>query len=44
MGIIMLTNVYEGDGKVNGENLQTYRRKSEHLTMKEEEDIAGYFL
>ena len=39
-----LKNVYEGDGKVKGAKLQTYRRKFEHLTMKEEEDIATYFL
>ena len=39
-----MKNVYEGDGKVKGAKLQTYRRQSEHLTMKEEEDIAAYFL
>ena len=39
-----LKNVYEGDGKVKGVNIQTYRRKFEHLTMKEQEDIATYFL
>ena len=39
-----LKNVYEGDGKVKGAKLQTYRRKFEHLTMKEDEDIATYFL
>ena len=37
-------NVYEGDGKVKGAKLQTYRRKFKHLTMKEEEDIVAYFL
>ena len=36
-----LKNVYEGDGKVKGAKLQTYRRKFEHLTMKEEEDVAA---
>lgn len=39
-----MKNVYEGDGKVKGAKLQTYRSKFEHLTMKEEEDIASYFL
>ena len=39
-----LKNVYEGDGKVKGEKLKTYISKLEHLTMKEEEDIATYFL
>lgn len=39
-----LKNVYEGYGKVKGAKLKTYRRKFKHLTMKEEEDIATYFL
>ena len=39
-----LKNVYEGDGKVKGAKLQTYRRQFEHLAMKEDEDIATYFL
>ena len=39
-----LNNVYEGDGKVKGAKLQTYRSHVEHLTMKEDEDIATYFL
>ena len=39
-----LMNVYKGDGKVKGAKLQTYRRQFEHLTMKEDEDIAAYFL
>ena len=38
-----LKNVYEGDGKVKGAKLQTYRSKFEHLTMKEDEDIVAYF-
>ena len=39
-----LKNAYEGYGKVKGARLQTYRRKFEHLTMKEYEDIVAYFL
>ena len=39
-----MKNVYEGDGKVKGAKLQTYRIQFEHLTMKEVEDIATYFL
>lgn len=39
-----MKNVYEGDGKLRGEKLQTCRRQFEHLTIKEEEDIATYFL
>ena len=39
-----LKNVYEGDGKVKGAKLQTYRRQFEHLTMKEDENIGAYFL
>ena len=35
-----LKNVYEGDGKVKGAKIQTYRRKFEQMTMKEE-DIAS---
>ena len=37
-------NIYEGDEKVKGEKLQTYRGQFEHLKMKEEENIAAYFL
>ena len=36
--------VYEGYGKVKGAKLQTYIRKFEYLTMKEDEVIATYFL
>ena len=36
-------NVYEGDNKVKGDKLQTYKRQFEHL-MKEDEDILAYFL
>ena len=36
--------MYEGYGKVKGAKIQTYRRKFEHLTMKEYEYIAAYFI
>ena len=36
--------MYEGYEKVKGAKLQTYRRKFEHLIMKEYEDIAIYLL
>ena len=39
-----LKSVYQGDGKVKGDKLQTYRMQFEHLMMMEEEDIAYYFL
>ena len=39
-----LKNIYEGDEKVKGAKIQTYRGKFEHLKMKEEENIAAYFL
>jgi hypothetical protein len=39
-----LQNVYDGDAKVKGAKLQTYRGQFEQLKMKEEEDIAAYFL
>ena len=39
-----LKNVYEGDGKVKGDKLETYRRKFGHLTMKEDEYLVAYFL
>jgi hypothetical protein len=39
-----LQNVYEGDAKVKGAKLQTYRGQFEQLKMKEDEDIATYFL
>jgi hypothetical protein len=39
-----LKNVYEGDAKVKGDKLQTYRGQFEQLKMKEDEDIAAYFL
>jgi hypothetical protein len=37
-------NIYEGDTKVKATNLQTYRGQFKQLKMKEEEDIATYFL
>ena len=39
-----LKNIYEGDDKVKGAKLQTYRGQFENLKMKEEENIATYFL
>jgi hypothetical protein len=34
----------KGDEQVKGTNIQTYRRQFEQLMMKEDEDIATYFL
>jgi hypothetical protein len=39
-----LRNIYEGDSKVKAAKLQTYRGQFEQLKMKEDEDIATYFL
>jgi hypothetical protein len=39
-----LQNIYEGDAKVKGARLQNYKAKFEQLNMKEDEDIAAYFL
>ena len=39
-----LRNIYEGDDKIKGAKLQTYRAQFENLKMKEEENIATYFL
>jgi hypothetical protein len=39
-----IKNVYEGDAKFKGDKLQTYRGQFEHMRMKEDEDIAAYFL
>jgi hypothetical protein len=39
-----LRNIYEGDSKVKAAKLQTYRGQFEQLKMKEDEDIAAYFL
>ena len=37
-------NIYEGDDKVKGEKLHTYRGQFENLKIKEEENIASYLL
>jgi hypothetical protein len=37
-------NIYEGDSKVKVAKLQTYRGQFEQLKMKEDENIATYFL
>jgi hypothetical protein len=39
-----LQNIYEGDTKVKETKLQTYRGQFEQLKMKEDENIAAYFL
>jgi hypothetical protein len=39
-----LQNIYEGDAKVKGAKLQILREKFEQLKMKEDEDIASYFI
>ena len=39
-----LKNIYEGDDKVKGAKLQTYKGQFESLKMKEEENIVAYFL
>jgi hypothetical protein len=39
-----LRNNYEGDSKVKTTKLQTYRGQFKQLNMKEDEDIAAYFL
>jgi hypothetical protein len=39
-----LRNIYEGDKKVKEEKLQTYRGQFKQLKMKEDENIAIYFL
>jgi hypothetical protein len=39
-----LQNIYEGDSKVKATKLQTYRGQFEQLKMKEDENIASYFL
>jgi hypothetical protein len=39
-----LRNIYEGDSKVKATKLQTYRGQFEQLKIKEDENIAAYFL
>jgi hypothetical protein len=39
-----LQNIYEGDSKVKVAKIQTYRGQFKQLKMKEDEDIAAYFL
>jgi hypothetical protein len=39
-----LRNIYEGDTKVKETKLQTYRGQFKQLKMKEDENIAAYFL
>jgi hypothetical protein len=39
-----LQNIYEGDTKVKETKLHTYRGQFEQPKMKEDEDIAAYFL
>jgi hypothetical protein len=39
-----LQNIYEGDSKFKGANLQILRAKFEQLNMKEDEDIEAYFI
>ena len=39
-----LKSIYEGDDKVKGAKLQNYRGQFENLKMREDENIAAYFL
>jgi hypothetical protein len=39
-----LQNIYEGDSKVKETKLQTYRGQFKEPKMKEDENIAAYFL
>jgi hypothetical protein len=39
-----LQNIYEGDSKFKAAKLQSYRGQFEQLNMKEDENIASYFL
>ena len=38
-----LINIYQGDAKIQGSKLQTFRSKFEALKMMEEETIVTYF-
>jgi hypothetical protein len=38
-----IQNVYEGEAKVKGVKLQTYKGQFEQLKLKEHEDIVAYF-
>jgi hypothetical protein len=39
-----LQNIYEGDSKVKAAKLETYRGQFKQLKMKEDANIASYFL
>jgi hypothetical protein len=39
-----LQNIYEGDSKFKAEKLQTYRGQFKQLKIKEDDNIASYFL
>jgi hypothetical protein len=39
-----LRNIYEGDSKAKATKLQSYRGQFEQINMKEDENIATYFL
>jgi hypothetical protein len=39
-----IQNIYEGKDKVKKEKIQTHRRQFESLKMKDEENVASYFL
>jgi hypothetical protein len=42
--VVNLDRSYEGDSKVKATKIQTYRGQFEQLNMKEDENIASYFL
>jgi hypothetical protein len=39
-----IQKIYEGDAKFKGDKLQNFRANFKQLKMKEDEDIAAYFL
>jgi hypothetical protein len=39
-----IQNIYKGDSKFKVEKIQTYRGQFEQINMKEDENIAAYFL